>query len=136
MKSNEKLNKLQSARSSNNLRGSKTPEIFTFRKKTDRSTSFTNIKTSRGLYTARKQYFEEPISLPSKRPLEKMQHKFKFDFCYDENDTNIDVYDKTVKKVARASLDGINGTVFVYGQTGTGKTFTMMGQERTQIRPL
>jgi hypothetical protein len=44
-----------------------------------------------------------------------MQHKFRFDFCYDENDTNLEVYDKTVKNVARATLDGINGTVFVYG---------------------
>jgi AAA+ superfamily predicted ATPase len=31
-----------------------------------------------------------------------------------------------------ASLDGISGTVFVYGQTGTGKTYTMMGHQRTQ----
>ena len=30
-----------------------------------------------------------------------------------------------------ASLEGINGTVFVYGQTGTGKTYTMMGNRRT-----
>ena len=28
-----------------------------------------------------------------------------------------------------SSLEGINGTVFVYGQTGTGKTFTMMGSK-------
>lgn len=31
-----------------------------------------------------------------------------------------------------ASLEGINGTVFVYGQTGTGKTYTMMGYQRTK----
>lgn len=30
-----------------------------------------------------------------------------------------------------AALDGVNGTVFVYGQTGTGKTYTMMGNEKT-----
>ena len=24
-------------------------------------------------------------------------------------------------------LDGFNGTIFAYGQTGTGKTFTMQG---------
>ena len=26
-----------------------------------------------------------------------------------------------------SSLEGINGTVFMYGQTGAGKTFTMLG---------
>ena len=33
--------------------------------------------------------------------------------------------------VVLAALDGVNGTVFVYGQTGTGKTYTMMGNEKT-----
>lgn len=28
-----------------------------------------------------------------------------------------------------SALDGLNGTVFVYGQTGTGKTYTMMGKQ-------
>lgn len=26
-----------------------------------------------------------------------------------------------------SSLEGINGTVFMYGQTGAGKTYTMLG---------
>lgn len=26
-------------------------------------------------------------------------------------------------------MDGINGTIFAYGQTSTGKTFTMKGTE-------
>ena len=26
-----------------------------------------------------------------------------------------------------SSLNGINGTVFMYGQTGAGKTYTMLG---------
>ena len=60
------------------------------------------------------------------------QHKFNFDLVYGEKDTNRDVYEQTVRKVALASLQGINGTVFVYGQTGTGKTYTMMGHQRTQ----
>jgi type II secretory ATPase GspE/PulE/Tfp pilus assembly ATPase PilB-like protein len=27
-----------------------------------------------------------------------------------------------------AALQGYNGTLFMYGQTGAGKTFTMLGQ--------
>lgn len=31
-----------------------------------------------------------------------------------------------------SALSGVNGTVFVYGNTGTGKTYTMMGHQRTK----
>ena len=43
------------------------------------------------------------------------QHRFSYDHVYGERDTNRDVYEQTVRKVALASLEGINGTVFVYG---------------------
>lgn len=33
-----------------------------------------------------------------------------------------------VKPAVEATLSGINSTVFAYGQTGTGKTFTMAGE--------
>jgi len=39
-----------------------------------------------------------------------------------------------VKRVTLSSLEGINGTVFVYGQIGSGKTYTMLGKERMQQR--
>jgi hypothetical protein len=52
------------------------------------------------------------------------------DLIYGDQDTNRDVYEQTVKKVILSALDGLNGTVFVYGQTGTGKTYTMMGNQR------
>lgn len=54
-------------------------------------------------------------------------NKFNFDLIHGEKDTNRDVYEQTVRKVVLQSLEGISGTVFVYGQTGTGKTYTMMG---------
>jgi Cdc6-like AAA superfamily ATPase len=44
------------------------------------------------------------------------------------------VYEQTVKKVVNQALEGISGTVFVYGQTGTGKTYTMMGSQRALKR--
>ena len=61
--------------------------------------------------------------------MQQLQHKYDFDLIYNEQDTNRDVYEQTVKKVVLSSLEGLNGTVFVYGQTGTGKTHTMTGHQ-------
>ncbi|CAL5376235.1 unnamed protein product [Camellia sinensis] len=38
-----------------------------------------------------------------------------------------EVYEKEAKDVALSVVSGINSTVFAYGQTSSGKTFTMMG---------
>ncbi|KAI3387540.1 hypothetical protein SNEBB_006227 [Seison nebaliae] len=37
------------------------------------------------------------------------------------------VYDDVVRDVVNKGLDGYNGTILCYGQTGTGKTYTMTG---------
>jgi kinesin family protein 6/9 len=37
------------------------------------------------------------------------------------------VYERVVKDIALKTLEGYNGTVLCYGQTGAGKTFTMTG---------
>lgn len=39
----------------------------------------------------------------------------------------IDVYNAVVSPLLEEVLAGYNCTVFAYGQTGTGKTFTMEG---------
>ncbi len=43
------------------------------------------------------------------------------------NSKQADVYDLVVKPLVREVIEGYNCTVFAYGQTGTGKTFTMEG---------
>ena len=44
-----------------------------------------------------------------------------------------DVYEQTVRPLVDSVLEGFNGTIFAYGQTGTGKTFTMEGNDHKQI---
>jgi kinesin family protein 18/19 len=39
------------------------------------------------------------------------------------------VFDKSVKFALDGVLEGYNATVFAYGSTGAGKTFTMLGYE-------
>ncbi|CAD7932320.1 unnamed protein product [Amoebophrya sp. A120] len=52
---------------------------------------------------------------------------FTFDAVYDHNSTQVAIYEETASIIVDSTLDGYNGTVFAYGQTGTGKTFTMVG---------
>ncbi|XP_047364114.1 centromere-associated protein E-like [Vespa velutina] len=52
---------------------------------------------------------------------------FHFDHIFDEVTKNKDVFDTVVKPIVDAAVNGFNGTVFAYGQTSSGKTFTMMG---------
>ena len=48
----------------------------------------------------------------------------------------MDVYTKTAMPIVNDVLNGYNGTIFAYGQTGAGKTFTMEvgGARRSQCR--
>lgn len=41
--------------------------------------------------------------------------------------TQQNLYDETVRPLVSSVFEGFNGCVFAYGQTGTGKTFTMEG---------
>ena len=52
--------------------------------------------------------------------------KFKFDTIL-HNATQDDVYDISAANIVQSVVQGYNGTVMCYGQTGAGKTFTMLG---------
>ena len=54
---------------------------------------------------------------------------FTFDQVYDEGSTQREIYENTAKPIVQSSLDGYNGTIFAYGQTGTGKSHTMEGKD-------
>ncbi|KAL5558699.1 hypothetical protein UlMin_034910 [Ulmus minor] len=55
---------------------------------------------------------------------------YAFDHVFDDSCSNSMVYDVLTKDIIRAALEGFNGTAFAYGQTSSGKTFTMNGSER------
>ena len=54
-------------------------------------------------------------------------HRYTFDDVFDINTTQEEVYNCTAKPAVYSVLEGYNSTIFAYGQTGTGKTFTMEG---------
>ena len=43
------------------------------------------------------------------------------------HDNNAKVYETCAKRLVRRVMEGYHGTVFAYGMTGTGKTFSMQG---------
>jgi len=51
----------------------------------------------------------------------------KADNVFATNDDNSKVYDHIAKRLVRRVMEGYHGTVFAYGMTGTGKTFSMQG---------
>ncbi|CAG9855551.1 unnamed protein product [Phyllotreta striolata] len=52
---------------------------------------------------------------------------FKFDHIFGSSTTQLEMYKMTAFPIVEKVLEGYNGTIFAYGQTGTGKTFTMVG---------
>ncbi|XP_054263414.1 kinesin-like protein KIF3B [Macrosteles quadrilineatus] len=50
---------------------------------------------------------------------------FEFDATFDGTASQSEVYDRMVQPLVDAVLSGYNGTVFVFGQSGSGKTYTM-----------
>ncbi|WCJ35583.1 Kinesin-like protein KIN-7N [Euphorbia peplus] len=54
---------------------------------------------------------------------------YAFDHVFDEKSTNASVYELLTKDIIHAAVEGFNGTAFAYGQTSSGKTFTMNGSQ-------
>lgn len=50
---------------------------------------------------------------------------FTFDYVFDINTIQPEVYVKCVENLVEGALKGYNATVLAYGQTGSGKTYTM-----------
>lgn len=54
-------------------------------------------------------------------------HEFTFDRVFDTSTTQSQIYEETAKPVVKSIIDGFNGTILAYGQTSSGKSFTMQG---------
>ncbi|KAL2454392.1 P-loop containing nucleoside triphosphate hydrolase superfamily protein [Abeliophyllum distichum] len=69
------------------------------------------------------------ISLHKSRGTPISGVSFAFDHVLDQDCCNSRVYELLIKDIIRAAVEGFNGTAFAYGQTSSGKTFTMNGSE-------
>ncbi len=57
----------------------------------------------------------------------KREKSYAFDDVFDENYTTSSIYDQALKSALDNVVNGYNSTIFAYGMTGAGKTFTMFG---------
>jgi kinesin family member 5 len=52
-----------------------------------------------------------------------------FDYIFDMDSTQDDVFEKVGDPVLNNILEGFHGTIMAYGQTSSGKTHTMQGYD-------
>ncbi|CAL5388085.1 unnamed protein product [Camellia sinensis] len=61
-----------------------------------------------------------------------LDKSFVFDKVFGPKSQQKDLYEQATAPIVNEALEGYNCTIFAYGQTGTGKTYTMEGEGRKQ----
>ncbi|KNC46391.1 uncharacterized protein AMSG_02844 [Thecamonas trahens ATCC 50062] len=56
---------------------------------------------------------------------------FTFDNVFGMETPTVEVYNTMAAPIVKSAMEGINGTIFAYGQTSSGKTYTMTGSDET-----
>jgi hypothetical protein len=69
------------------------------------------------------------IRIVNPKTPEDLPKQFTFDNVYDARNSQLEIYEESALPIVRAAIEGYNGTIFCYGQTGTGKTHTMEGKD-------
>ena len=64
----------------------------------------------------------------------KTKKVFTFDGVYGSTCTTDKIYSGIVQPIVQGVMEGYNGTVFAYGQTSCGKTFTMEGVSQPETQ--
>ena len=83
---------------------------------------------------------EEPVGLVSqwevknnsifqKDSIGKYRDSYSFDHVFNPETNNCEVFNKVARPIIDSPLSGFSGTILAYGQTSSGKTYTMMGSQ-------
>lgn len=57
---------------------------------------------------------------------------YTFDHVFGSDSLQSYIYEQTAFSLVDSVIEGYNGTIFAYGQTGCGKTHTMMGSSESE----
>ena len=89
--------------------------------------SGTNIAQVHHKANERKRASSASEGLPTTATTAGDEHKYSFDKIYDETWGTKHIYEDVCVPVVDSVVEGFNGTIFAYGQTSSGKTYTMRG---------
>ena len=82
----------------------------------------------------------DPIEYNGPKKIFKNRNReqtYAFDFAFDKNCSQYTVFENSTKFLIDGVVNGFNATVFAYGATGAGKTYTMLGNDNNPgIMPL
>jgi len=62
----------------------------------------------------------------------KSEQKFKMDGFFGPTTSQETLYERAVRPIVDSTLEGYSATVFCYGPTGSGKTYSMMGDDENK----
>lgn len=65
-------------------------------------------------------------------PTDGKARDFPFDYAFNTDTTQDLVFEKCASISVSDVLEGYNGTIFAYGQTGAGKSWSMMGDKNSE----
>ncbi|KAH7461905.1 Centromere-associated protein E [Phytophthora ramorum] len=71
----------------------------------------------------------------TRAPLSGKGNVFQYDGLFDELSDSHAIYERVARRIVRSTLGGINGSIFAYGQTSSGKTHTMQGDGGMPFQP-
>ena len=54
---------------------------------------------------------------------------YKYDKVFKGESLQTEIYESVGKRIVDDVMEGYNGTIFAYGQSGSGKTYTMYGPD-------
>ncbi|XP_078434757.1 P-loop containing nucleoside triphosphate hydrolases superfamily protein [Wolffia australiana] len=80
--------------------------------------------------------FQREVAVSQTIAGKQIDRVFTFDKVFGPSAQQRDLYDQAVIPIVNEVLEGFNCTIFAYGQTGTGKTYTMEGDcKKTKAGP-
>ena len=91
-----------------------------------RSRPLSESEISRGNFSIL-QFDKELHQIAIQEPKTGEFKTFAYDSVYDMDSCQQEVYDESAYPLVESAIQGYNATIFAYGQTGCGKTFTMLG---------
>ena len=76
-----------------------------------------------GVYTSNSYEYNSPnMEIPK-------NYIFSYDKVFSPNSNQSEIYNSVGKRIVEDIMAGYNGTIFTYGQSGSGKTYTMYGND-------